>query len=61
MLPFRPVSTVLCPEADLIQGHLIKVDLGCPVFQEQIKVHSGCSSWPVAYIEKQKENNSDGH
>lgn len=44
MFPFRPVSTVLCPEADLIQGHLLKVDLGCPVFQEQIKVHSGCSS-----------------
>lgn len=42
--PFRPVPTVLCPEAGLSQGHLLKLDLGYTELEKQIKVDFGCSS-----------------
>lgn len=43
--PFRPLSTVsMCPEADISQGHLLKLDLGYTELEEQIKVVSGCSA-----------------
>lgn len=40
--PFWLVPTVLCPEAGLNQGHLLKLDLGYTEPGEQVKVDSGC-------------------
>lgn len=39
---FRLVPTVLCPEAGLNQGRLLKLDLGYTEPGEQVKVDSGC-------------------
>lgn len=39
---FRLVTTVLCPEAGLNQGRLLKLDLGYTEPGEQVKVDSGC-------------------
>lgn len=40
--PFRLVPTVLCPEAGLSQGHLLKLGLGYTEPGEQVKVYSSC-------------------
>lgn len=40
--PLRPISTILCPGAGLIRGHLLV--LGYVQLQKQIKVDLGCGT-----------------